>query len=221
MKIHYTLLFLLLFLTGIYAQSDEAIIDTLTNTTSHIEPSSSIIDTITTKEHPQLLPEHYLLTQQMLWGKYGLIRALPSLEVTEKNRIREIKWRRYMLSGHKILGYASILGMIGQAYTGVLLYKGERSYKDLHEKFAAFTNITYFTSGGLMLFAPPWRSDRAPGYSNTKTHKYLSIVHLSCMITSNILADVAEDPGFGRDMHRTTAFLAFGSFFISSVVINF
>ena len=196
-----------------------------------ISTDLEVIDTTSITEAPQLLPEHYLLTQRLLWSEHGLIRMIPGNELSETNRLREVKWRTYMLKAHRFLGYATILGMVGQAYTGAKLYslgsfgEGESKeydkWKDLHGGFAGFACTTYFASGGLMLFAPPWKSDRAPGYSNTKLHKYLAMVHMTSMIASLITADGAGHPGFVRDFHRATAFAAFGTYFISTVIIHF
>jgi hypothetical protein len=197
--------------------------DSITNNNTATE-SSFVSET---KPTPQLLPEKYLLTQRLLWSEHGLMRAIPGNELNETNRMREVKWRSNMLKAHRLLGYATILGMIGQAYTGAKLYNTPKeskeydNFKGLHSGFAGYTTATYFTSGGLMLFAPPWTGDRAPGYSNTKLHKYLSMVHMSCMIASLITADGAGHPGFIRDFHRATAYAAFGTYFISTVIIHF
>lgn len=169
----------------------------------------------------QLLPKHYPFTQKLFWGEKGLMRKINGFELNEQNRLREVKWRSNMLKAHKVLGYASIVGMAGMAYTGVKLYNGDGSYEDLHSGFAVYTNVTYFTSGSLMLFAPPWQTDRVPGYSNIKLHKYLSFLHMGLMATALLTADGSEDPGFVRDLHRASAFGAFGVFFVSTVILEF
>jgi hypothetical protein len=85
---------------------------------------------------------------------------------------------------------------------------------------AGVVNIGYFTSASMALFAPPRAKDRAPGFSTVKLHKYLSIVHLSSMIATNILSGMTEsNPNF-KALHRATAYTAFGSFFASIVVIR-
>jgi hypothetical protein len=148
------------------------------------------------------------------------MRKINGFELNEANRNKEIKIRNVMLTTHRILGYAALAGMAGQAFTGIQIYNGHDQYKGLHEGLAGFTSITYFGSAGMMLFAPPWKSDRAPGYSNTKLHKYLAITHLACMITTLATAGGAERPGTVRDVHRAAAISAFGSLFVSTVVIN-
>lgn len=214
------ILFLSLFLASVVvlAQADTVEIASVSDTSTLVQ-QSALADSVVA--NPQLLPERYLLTQRLLWSEHGAMRYIPGFEYSEKNRNKEVVYRHYMLKAHRFLGYGVLAGMLGQALTGIQLYNGNTQYKDLHEGLAAYTNIVYFTSGGLMLFAPPWKSDRAPGYSNTKAHKYLSFVHISCMIASNMLADVAEKPGLGRDMHRATAYIAFGTYFVSTVVIHF
>jgi hypothetical protein len=52
-------------------------------------------------------------------------------------------------------------------------------------------------------------------------HKYLSIVHLSSMIATNILSGMTENNSDLKALHRATAYTAFGSFFASMVVISF
>lgn len=197
--------------------------------------SQNIIDEIVAKEYfpislsqdsseietVQLLPNSYPITQKLLWSEKGLMRNFNGFELNEQNRLREVKWRNNMLKAHKILGYAAIVGMAGMAYTGVKLYEGDRSYNGLHEGFATFTYATYFTSGGLILFAPPWQTDRAQGYSNIKLHKYLSFLHMGLMATAIATADGADKKGFVRDLHRASAFGAFGTYFVSTLIVEF
>ena len=59
------------------------------------------------------------------------------------------------------------------------------------------------------------------GYSKLKLHKALTIVHLSSMIATNILSGMLEDNPSLKPYHRATAYLAFGSFAASIVVIKF
>lgn len=231
MKVFYLLLIFLVGSFSSFSQTTTIITDSTATDTILVIKSEP--DTTTIPEPPQLLPQHYLLTQRLLWSEYGLIRQIPGMQLNEQNRAREVKWRTYMLKAHRLLGYATIIGMAGQAITGAKMYKmdkydadGEENnqydkWKGIHEGFAAYTIATYFTSGGMMLLAPPWKTDRAAGYSNTKLHKYLSFLHMGCMIASIASAGGAEHPGFVRDFHRATAFTAFGTYFISTFIIHF
>lgn len=209
----------LLFYSSAFSQIDtlrvNADIDFNKDYQQEFPVDSTIIETT------QLLPNHYLITQKVLWGEKGLIRYINGFELNEQNRLREVKWRSNMLKAHKILGYATIVGMAGMAYTGVKLYNGDRTYKDLHEGFATYTYATYFTSGGLMLFAPPWQTDRVLGYSNIKLHKYLSFLHMGLMATAIATAGGSENPGLIRNVHRASAFGAFGTYFVSTIIIEF
>jgi hypothetical protein len=167
-----------------------------------------------------LLPTHYLPTQHLLWGEKGLMRHLDSFKLSEESRERELDIRDKMFTAHRYLGYATLVGMIAQGIVGERLYQGHNGLKGLHEGLAGVVNIGYFTSASMALFAPPRAKDRAPGFSTVKLHKYLSIVHLSSMIATNILSGMTEsNPNF-KALHRATAYTAFGSFFASIVVIR-
>lgn len=219
MKLPLVVLLLFLLVWPVFSQTETISTDNAATDTTIVTKTQP--DTTTKVEAPQLLPHHYLITQRLLWSEYGLMRQIPGMQLNEQNRQREVKWRTYMLKAHRLLGYATILGMAGQALTGIQLYKGNTEYKDLHEGFAGYTLATYFTSSAMMLFAPPWKTDRAKGYSNTKLHKYLAMIHMGSMIASLASAGGAEHPGFIRDFHRATAFTAFGTYFISTVIIHF
>jgi len=105
---------------------------------------AQIADTLLTSEEESLLPDHYLFTQRLLWGKKGLMRNLNIFELSEDSRNLEMNIRSYTVRAHQYLGYASLLSMIGAGITGQQLYKGNERNKDLHETFAGLSNVILF-----------------------------------------------------------------------------
>jgi len=189
--------------------------------TDTISNSLSLEDFFTeTEEAPSLLPEKMLITQRVFWGNNGLMRNISFFDLTAEKRQRELNIRRYMLSAHQILGFVTLGGMIAQGFVGAKLYT-DNSYKDIHENLGAGVNISYFTTASLSLFAPPKMFNERKGLSSIKIHKYLSVLHLSTMILTNILAEPAADNPIFKPYHRAAAFTAFGSFAASIIVITF
>ncbi|MFA5849006.1 MAG: hypothetical protein WC833_03910 [Bacteroidales bacterium] len=174
-----------------------------------------------TEESQNLLPEKYLFTQRLLWGKKGAMRSFNIFKLSPESRDLEQEIRDKMFKAHRYIGYATLAGMVAQGIVGERLYRGNTGLKDLHEGLAGVVNIGYFTTAGLALFAPPRLNDRPKGFSTYKLHKYLVMVHLSSMIATNILSGMVEDNPSLKPYHRATAYVAYGSFFVSMVVINF
>lgn len=172
-------------------------------------------------ENMDLLPEKFLFTQRIMWGKKGLMRNFNRFELTPEKRQNELKVRRAMLVTHQALGFATLGGMIAQGIVGAKLYKGNYDTKGAHEALAVGVNIGYFTTAGLSMFAPPKMLNERKGYSSIKLHKALSIIHLSSMIATNILAGQLESHPDLRPYHRAAAFTAFGSFALAMIVIKF
>jgi hypothetical protein len=171
-----------------------------------------------------LLPNHMIPTQRVFWGEKGLMRRTDRFSLTPEHRQNELKLRRIMLTTHQALGIATMVGMIGQGIVGARLYGGDESMKDLHEGLAGAVNVTYFTTAGLSLFAPPGMLDERKGINSIKVHRALAVVHLSAMIATNILADGIEDDERGsstRALHRAAAYTAFGSYAAAMIVIKF
>jgi hypothetical protein len=168
----------------------------------------------------ELLPKKMLLTQRVFWGEKGLLRPISPL--TTFNREKELKLRRKMLVAHQIMGFVTLGGMFGQGIVGASLYKnpGKDGLKDLHEGLASVVNITYSTTAVMSLFAPPPLINRDKKISAIRIHKWLSIIHMSSMIATNILADKASDPKF-KPYHRAAAYTAFGSFAAAVIAIKF
>jgi hypothetical protein len=170
----------------------------------------------------ELLPKKMLLTQRIFWGQKGLLRPISPLNAV--NREKELKLRRGMLVTHQVLGFATLGGMIGQGIVGSRLYNAMGNdyskLKDVHEGLGAFVNITYSTTAVMSLFAPPPLINRDKKISAIRIHKWLSVVHMSSMIATNILAGKAGDPKF-KPYHRAAAYTAFASYAAAVIAIKF
>jgi hypothetical protein len=166
----------------------------------------------------ELLPKKMLLTQRIFWGEKGLLRPISPLNAV--NREKELKLRRGMLVTHQVLGFATLGGMIGQGIVGNKLYNATGSNygktKDLHEGLGAFVNITYSTTAVMSLFAPPPLINRDKKISAIRIHKWLSVVHMSSMIATNLLAESDN-----RKLHRAAAYTAFASYAAAVIAIKF
>jgi hypothetical protein len=133
-----------------------------------------------------------------------------------ESREREMKIRRGMLTAHQLIGYATLLGMIGQGITGVQLYKGNDRFEDLHESIGVFTTASYFTGAGLSLFAPPpLLSIKSKGLNSIKAHRWLATVHFSAMIATNLLSES------NKSYHRAASFTLFGSYALAILSFKF
>lgn len=167
----------------------------------------------------ELLPKKMLLSQRIFWGQHGLLRPISPLNAV--NREKELKLRRGMLIAHQVLGFVTLGGMAAQGVVGARLYnRYSDNTKDLHEGLAVAVNTTYSATAVLSLFSPPPLINRDKKISAIRLHKWLSVVHMSAMIATNVLADKAEDPKF-KPYHRAAAFTAFGSFAAAMIVIKF
>ncbi len=171
----------------------------------------------------ELLPQKMLLTQRVFWGEKGLLRPISPLNLP--NREKELKLRRGMLVAHQVLGFVTLGGMIGQGIVGSQLYKatGTRAgdLNDIHENLAVAVNLTYGTTAFMSLFTPPPLINRDKKLSAIRIHKWLSLVHMSGMIATNILADKIDDNPSLKPYHRAAAFATFASFAAAVITIKF
>src|SRR6056300_1548860 len=196
----YSIISLLVFTQGIYSQVLGSLFDEIENKPTEVK----------------LLPESMIFTQSILWGEKGLMRKTNLFPLSIESREREMKIRRGMLTAHQLIGYATLLGMIGQGITGVQLYKGNDRFEDLHEAMGAFTTASYFTGAGLSLFAPPpLIRTKTKGLNSIKAHRWLATVHFSAMVATNLLAE--ND----RKYHRAASFTLFGSYALAILSFKF
>ncbi len=207
----------LLFVTVFISLTLTAQNDTITNNND----DTDLLNDLSDNSEVQLLPDKFLFTQKIFWGKKGLMRNFKAFELTPENRTKELKIRGYFFKAHQTLGMLTTAGVIAQGIVGVKLYNGNNQLGDLHEGLAAGVNILYFTTASLALFAPPKIVPEHKGYSSIKIHRALAIIHLSSMITTNVLSFYVEDNPNLRPYHRAAAFTAFGSFLAAEIIIKF
>ena len=168
----------------------------------------------------ELLPKKMLLTQRVFWGEHGLMRPISPL--TNVNREKELKLRRGMLVAHQVLGFVTLGGMAAQGVVGSRLYKNySENLKDAHENLAIAVNATYSAGAFMSLFTPPPLINRDKKLSSIRIHKWLSLVHMSGMVATNILADKIDENAKLKPLHRAAAFTTFASFAAAVVVIKF
>lgn len=182
--------------------------------------NSSEKTTKTQNDEFELLPSKMIFTQRLLWGNKGLMRSFNKFELTAENRKKELKIRRNMLKAHQIMGFVTMGSMITQIALGTSLYNGNNNVKGAHEAFGAITNISYITTASLSLFAPPRMFNEHKGYSNLKLHRILAIVHITGMITTNVLATMLENNPDLKPYHMAAAITTFASFATASIVIK-
>lgn len=189
------------------------------------ESDSLLADLDTASSQEKLLPDKMLLSQRIFWGEKGLYRKIGiAPELTAENRAKELKIRRTMFKVHQAVGILTAAGMLAQGILGAKLYKaGGDDYtriKRAHEATALGINIAYGTTALMAFTAPPGMLNRK-GISNVKVHKYLSYIHLTGMITTNILADKISDNFKLKPYHRAAAFTTFGTYFAAMAVLKF
>ena len=122
-----------------------------------------------------------------------------------------------MLVTHQVLCFSTLGGMIVQGIVGSRLYNNyDRKLHDVHEGLGAFVNITYSTTAVMSLFAPPPLINRDKKISAIRIHKWLSVVHMSSMIATNLLAESGN-----KKLHRAAAYTAFASYAAAVIAIKF
>ncbi|MFZ9718277.1 MAG: hypothetical protein ACO3BD_02880 [Chitinophagaceae bacterium] len=173
------------------------------------------------KADTALLPPKMLLSQRLLWGEKGLMRSTGIAPLNSITRVKELKLRRAMLKSHQVLGFATLGGMLAQGIIGTQLYRGNYKNHELHENLATTINITYSLGAVSSLLAPPPLLSRDKKISSLRLHKWLAVGHLSGMIATNILGNMAEDNAKYKSAHRTAALFTFASFAAATVVITF
>lgn len=206
-----TFLFLILFL-GI----------SFTSYSQEISLDDLLSDIEAEEEEPAYLPEKMLFTQRMLWGEKGLYRGigLAPKVLTAETRERELKARSTIFKIHQATGLLAAAGMITQAILGPKLYNGNFGIKNAHERVALGTNIAYGATALLAFTSPPPMVNRKK-FDNIKLHKLLSIVHLSGMVATNVLANQVSQGKVDKKWHRAAAITTFGAYAAAIASIKF
>jgi hypothetical protein len=176
-------------------------------------------------EKQELLPHKMIFTQRIFWGPKGLLRTLKIAPLTSEGRIHELNVRRTMLVAHQIGGFVTLAGFVAQGILGAKLYNAKgQDYVDTkkwHERSATFINYSYGTTLVLSLTAPPPIVGPKRGFTTIKLHRYLAIVHLAGMITTNVLAHMIEDNSSLKPYHRAAAYTTFGAYAASILALKF
>ena len=181
------------------------------------------LDTDISEKNQNLLPDKMLFTQRMLWGEKGLYRkvGIAPKVLTAETRERELKIRRTMFRIHQGVGLATAAAMVAQGFVGNNLYKnGGRDIKDIHENIALGINIGYITTGLMSFTSPPPMINRKK-FDNIKLHKILSVVHLSGMITTNVLSEQAGKNVDMKKWHRAAGMTTFAAYAAAIASIKF
>jgi hypothetical protein len=190
---------------------------------SGLKAQDDLLGQLLQEEKPDtaLLPQRMIITQRMLWGEKGLFRTSGVVPLGLEQRKREMQARRMMLKTHQALGFVTLGGMVAQGIVGSQLYKGDYKLNDAHEALAAGLNVSYSLTAAMSLFTPPPLIQRDKKVSSLKLHKWLSIVHMSGMLATNILASRIEENPSLKPAHRAAAFATFASYAAAVVVIKF
>jgi len=181
-----------------------------------------LFDLIITDENatPDLLPERMIFTQRLFWGEKGLLRKTGITPLTLENREKELQLRRKMLKAHQIIGYTTLAAMLAQGFLGGKLYNatGDKynSLYKTHKNMSKVVNVGYFTGAALSLFSPPpLINKKTKGFSSIKAHRFLSNIHFSAMIITNVVADS------NKKSHKAAAYTAFASYATAVIVFKF
>jgi len=208
------LIFLVLSTSIAVAQTD-SISEVMSSESTETMMQDSIANT--TENTQQFIPQKMMFTQRLLWGKNGLLRN--SKTNPEDEMYREMKIRNKMITAHKFLGYATLVGLAGTCITGILLENG-KNVRGLHSGLAGITNVAYFSTAALAFFSPPRKRGLEKGWNKTKVHRILSFVHLTGMIATNILGGLSEHNHSMVKYHRIAAITTFSSYMAGTIVFK-
>ena len=190
--------------------------------TENFSQEKELFDLIITDENatPELLPERIIFTQKIFWGENGILRKTGIAPLNLENREKELKLRRSMLKTHQILGYFTLGAMVAQGFIGGELYNatGDRynSLYKTHKNMSKVVNVGYFTGAALSLFSPPpLANKKTKGFSSIKAHRFLSNIHFSAMVITNMVSDS------NKKAHKAAAYTAFASYATAVIVFKF
>lgn len=194
------------------------IIISLFCTYNSVSQEKELFDLIITDENatPELLPERMIFTQRIFWGEKGILRKTGIAPLNLENREKELVIRRKMLKAHQIIGYTTLAAMVAQGIIGGQLYNGDYSLYKTHKNMAKVVNAGYFTGAALSLFSPPpLVNKKTKGFSSIKAHRFLSNIHFSAMVVTNMVADS------NKKAHKAAAYTAFASYATAVIVFKF
>ena len=198
------------------------IVFSLLISTENYSQKKELFDLIITDENatPELLPERIIFTPKIFWGENGILRKTGIAPLNLENREKELKLRRSMLKTHQILGYFTLGAMVAQGFIGGELYNatGDRynSLYKTHKNMSKVVNAGYFTGAALSLFSPPpLVNKKTKGFSSIKAHRFLSNIHFSSMVITNMVSDS------NKKAHKAAAYTSFASYATAVIVFKF
>lgn len=194
-----------------------------------------VIDSLSSKPEPislresgdeiPLLPDRMLATQRIFWGPNGLLRVMNMAPLTPEGRQKEIKVRRFMLISHQATGYVTLAGFLLQGILATkLTHASGAEYEQLYQwqrTTATITTIAYGTTALLSLTAPPKLVADRKRTGGIRLHQYLSIIHLTGFIATNVLASKAAQHSELRSYQPVAAFTTLAAFAPALLAVKF
>lgn len=209
---HLFLFFLTIAYLSGFGQNPEEEIDLLSELEAEISEEPPVV----------FLPEKMLLSQRVLWGEKGLYRKIgiaPKV-IDASTREKELKVRRTMFKIHQAAGLITAGGMLAQGIVGTRLYNGQFDLINTHKTLASGINIAYGTTALMAFAAPPPLINRKK-FDNIKLHKWLSVVHLSGMVATNILAEQTDQGPRQKTIHKWVGIGTFATYSAAILSIKF
>ncbi|GAB3773014.1 hypothetical protein GCM10028818_13910 [Spirosoma horti] len=205
--------------------------------TSYVrQPSAALVDTTADNLRLEasanelavqpILPEKMLFTQRIFWGPNGLLRVIKAAPLTPEGRQKEQKIRGFMLVAHQITGYATLAGFVMQSILNAKLSRATGGeYNRLltaQQTTLTMTNIAYGTTALLSLTAPPkLRTGHKATSGGLRLHQYLSIIHLTGFVATNILAQKATRHSEYRPYQQVASFTTLAAFAPALIALKF
>ncbi|QDK79020.1 hypothetical protein EXU85_10535 [Spirosoma sp. KCTC 42546] len=215
-------LFVLLLFLGLQVQAQDT---SYVRQPSATPTASSDNQLLASSADSLLLPQKMLFTQRIFWGPNGLLRAMQLAPLTLEGRQKELKVRQFMLITHKVTGYATLAGFLVQGILDLKLNKATGSNYDqllsAQQMALTITNIAYGTTALLSLSAPPKRMADQKARSGVKLHKYLSIIHLTGFLATNILASQVSQHSELRPYRQVAGFTTLAAFAPALIALKF
>ena len=172
-----------------------------------------------------LLPNRMLFTQRIFWGANGVLRATNIAPLTQQGRQKEIKVRQFMLVAHQATGYVTLAGLLMQGILATkLTHASATDYYQLYQwqrTAATITNIAYGTTALLSLTAPPKLVTDRRKVNGIRLHQYLSIIHLTGFIATNVLANKAAQHSEFRPYQQVASFTTLAAFAPALIALKF
>ena len=176
-----------------------------------------LFDLIITDENatPSLLPKKMIFTQKIFWGERGILRKTGIAPLNLKNREKELKLRKSFIQAHEILEYVTLSAMISNIIVGDKYYSGDDNLYKTFKTTGDIVNAGYLTGLTLSLFSPPPPVNKKTKGFGSKTHKFLSNIHLGGMIITNIVSDQ------NKKAHKAATYSSFASYATAVLVFKF